>query len=60
MLARHEGDILGREPAVEMLAQHARIRGFAMQLGEEVEAGDVRPETLRNTGELLEAHIRLE
>ena len=60
VLARHEVDLLGREPVVEMLAQHARIRGLAMQLADEAEAGDVRPETLRNTGELLETHIRLE
>ena len=49
-----------RQPVVEMLAQHARIRGLVMQLGDEVAAGDARPETLRCISELLEAHIRLE
>lgn len=60
VLARHGGDLLGREQVVQMLLQHARIRGLAMQLSDEVERGDVRPETLREIGEELEAHIRLE
>jgi hemerythrin-like domain-containing protein len=45
---------------VEMLAQHARIRGLAMQLGDEIEGERVREDTLRELGEQLEAHIRLE
>jgi hemerythrin-like domain-containing protein len=45
---------------VEMLAQHARVRGLVMQLSDEYAEGNTRPETLRHTGELLEAHIRLE
>src|SRR3712207_6628453 len=49
VLTRHEGE-LAREPVVEMLVQHARIRGFAMQLSDEVEAGQARPETLHNIG----------
>ena len=49
-----------RQPVVEMLAQHAKIRGLVMQLGDEVAGGDARPETLRSISELLEAHIRLE
>jgi hemerythrin-like domain-containing protein len=59
VLARYEGDSTGA-PLVEMLAQHARIRGLVMQLSDEVEAGQARSETLHNIGELLEAHIRLE
>jgi len=31
-----------------------------MQLSDEVERGDVRPETFQNIGEELEVHIRLE
>jgi len=59
VLARYGGD-LAREPLVEMLVQHARIRGLVMQLSDEVTDGVARPETLRGIGELLEAHIRLE
>lgn len=43
-----------------MLAQHAQIRGFVMELSDEIKAGDVSLETLRSIGKLLEAHIRLE
>ena len=60
VLARYGEDLLGREPVVEMLAQHARIRGLVMQLSDEVTDGEVRPETLLSIGELLEVHIRLE
>ena len=59
VLARY-GDYVGRGPTVAMLAQHARIRGLVMQLSDEVRDGEVRPETLRSIGELLETHIRLE
>ena len=45
---------------MEMLAQHARIRGLVMQLSGEFAGLDVRPETLGEIGELLETHIRLE
>jgi hemerythrin-like domain-containing protein len=45
---------------VEMLAQHARIRGLVMRLSDEVVGGYVRLETLQELGEQLEAHIRLE
>lgn len=60
VLARHGADLLEREQVVRMLLQHARIRGLVMQLSDEVERGDVRPETLQRIGEELEAHIRLE
>ena len=60
VLARYREDLLGREPVVEMLLQHARIRGLVMGLSDEVKVGSVRPETLGSIGELLEAHIRLE
>ncbi len=59
VVARHGGDV-SREPLVEMLSQHARIRGLVMRLSDEVESGGFRPETLREIGELLEEHIRLE
>ena len=53
VLARYEGD-LGHPSVVEMLAQHARIRGLVMQLSDEVRDGAVRLETLQDIGELLE------
>ena len=60
VLARYGQDGLGREPVAEMLGQHARIRGLVMQLSDEYANGNLRPETLGEIGELLEAHIRLE
>ena len=60
VLARYRENVLGREPVVEMLLQHARIRGFVMGLSDEVKGGSVRLETLGSIGELLETHIRLE
>jgi len=51
---------LGERPILQMLTQHARIRGLAMQLSDELEQGEIREDTLRNLGEQLEAHIRLE
>lgn len=57
--AKHGGD-LGAEPVREMLADHARIRGLVMTLVEEHRAGKVAGDTLREIGERLEAHIRLE
>jgi iron-sulfur cluster repair protein YtfE (RIC family) len=59
VMARNEGDV-SRQPLVEMLEDHARIRGLVMQLSDEVVGGNVRTETLHEIGELLEAHIRLE
>src|SRR5215204_28841 len=59
VFARHGGNPV-REPLGEMLAQHARIRGLVMELGDQVADGEVRPETLQSIGELLETHIRLE
>jgi hemerythrin-like domain-containing protein len=60
VLARYREDLLGREPVVEMLLQHARIRGLVIGLSDEVKGGSVRLETLGSIGELLESHIRLE
>jgi hemerythrin-like domain-containing protein len=60
VLARYGQDVLGRGPVVEILAQHARVRGLVMQLSDEYADGGLRPETLGEIGELLEAHIRLE
>ena len=59
VVARYGGN-LRDECVVVMLTQHARIRGLAMQLGDEVEQEEVQRKTLRALGELLEAHIRLE
>jgi len=59
VFARHGGD-LAAEPIHEMVADHARIRGLVMTLIEEDESGEVERETLREVGERLEAHIRLE
>ena len=59
VIARHGGDVT-REPLVEMLEEHAKLRGFVMRLSDEVVGGNVRSETLREIGEQLEAHIRLE
>jgi len=50
-----------REPDIRrMLAEHAELRRLVRRLEEEADAGNVRPETLREAGGLLEGHIRLE
>lgn len=59
VFARHGGD-LAAEPVQEMVADHARIRGLVMELLEEDHSGEVSTDTLREIGERLEAHIRLE
>ena len=59
VMARYGGD-LSQEPLVEMLEEHARIRGLVMRLSDEAIGGNVRLETLHEIGERLEAHIRLE
>lgn len=59
VVARYGGN-LRDECVVVMLAQHARIRGLTMQLGDEVEREDVQRKTLQTLGKQLEAHIRLE
>jgi hemerythrin-like domain-containing protein len=58
VLARH-ADIL-EEPVMQMLAQHASIRGLIMELSDEAVRGEVRRETLQGLGGQLEDHIRLE
>ena len=58
-MARYGGDV-SQDPLVEMLTQHARIRGLVMRFSGEVVGGNVRPETLQEFGEQLEAYIRLE
>jgi hemerythrin-like domain-containing protein len=60
VLARYGPDVLDRQPVAEMLAQHVRIRGLVMNLSDEYAASNLRPETLGEIGESLEAHIRLE
>jgi hemerythrin-like domain-containing protein len=59
VFARHGGD-LAAEPIQEMVVDHARIRGLVMGLGEEARSDQVERETLREIGDRLEAHIRLE
>jgi hemerythrin-like domain-containing protein len=59
IMARYGGD-LSQGPLVEMIEDHARIRGLVMQLSDEVIGGNVRLETLHEIAERLEAHIRLE
>jgi hypothetical protein len=58
-LARYGQDVLGWGPVVDMLVQHARIRGLVMGLGDEVGVGGAQPGPLEGIGELLEDHIRL-
>jgi hemerythrin-like domain-containing protein len=59
VLQRHGGDV-SQESVIEMLAQHAEIRGLIMGLSDEATRRTVRPETLQRIGEQLEEHIRLE
>jgi iron-sulfur cluster repair protein YtfE (RIC family) len=59
VMARYGGD-LSREPLVEMIEDHARIRGLVMRLSDEAIGGNIRLETLHEIGERLEAHICLE
>jgi hemerythrin-like domain-containing protein len=59
VLARYGGG-LGEQSIFQMLIQHARIRGLAMQLSDELEQDKIRGDTLQDLGEQLEAHIRLE
>jgi iron-sulfur cluster repair protein YtfE (RIC family) len=59
VIARHGGDVT-REPLVEMLEEHAKLRGLVMRLSDEMAGGRIRRETLREIGEQLEEHIRLE
>jgi hypothetical protein len=59
VLARYGGD-LGEPPILQVLTQHVRIRGLAMQLSDELKQDKIREDTLRNLGEQLAAHIRLE
>ena len=59
VFARHGGD-LDAGPIQEMVADHAHIRGLVMTLIDEDRSGEVSTDTLREIGERLEAHIRLE
>lgn len=49
----------GPEVRGEDAIQASQIWGFVLELSHEDAGRDVRPETLGETGELLEAHIRL-
>ena len=59
VFARHGGDLTA-EPIQKMVADHARIRSLVMGLCEEAKSDRVERETLREIGDRLEAHIRLE
>ena len=59
VLSRY-GENMYQRPIVEMLAQHAHIRGLVMRLSDEVIDRGIRSETLRSIGEALEAHIHQE
>jgi iron-sulfur cluster repair protein YtfE (RIC family) len=59
VLQRHGGDV-SQGSVIEMLAQHAEIRGLIMGLSDEVTSRTAQPETLKRIGEQLEEHIRLE
>ena len=59
VVACYGGDV-SQDSLVEMLAQHACIGALIMRLSDEVMGGNVRTETLREIGEQLETHIRLE
>lgn len=59
VMTRHGADIT-REPLVQMLIQHAEIRGLVMRLGDEIIAGYVSPEIPQELGKRLEEHIHLE
>jgi hemerythrin-like domain-containing protein len=56
----HCGGDLGAGPIQEMLADHARLRGLVLTLIDEDRLGKASVDTLREIGERLEAHIRLE
>src|SRR5215210_896130 len=46
VLARYGGN-LGERPILQMLTQHARIRGLAMQLSDELKHDEIQEDTLR-------------
>jgi quercetin dioxygenase-like cupin family protein len=45
---------------VEALVQHQRLHAFAAQLRRDLAAGSTDPVVMRELGQLLEAHVRLE
>lgn len=51
---------LDREPVARMLTQHARLRSLATEVSDQVVREQIGTETLRDLGETLEAHIRME
>jgi hemerythrin-like domain-containing protein len=57
LYARH----CGSTPLLErILREHMQLHGLARALRSEVAAGDVVPETLRELGDLLHEHVRIE
>ncbi|MEW6636275.1 MAG: hemerythrin domain-containing protein [Actinomycetota bacterium] len=59
VMARYGAD-LEHEGVVEMLVDHAHIRGLVMRLSDEIAGPGAEATTLREIGERLESHIRLE
>jgi quercetin dioxygenase-like cupin family protein len=49
-----------RELLVQALLEHQRLHALAAQLRQELAGGDSLPGVMRQLGELLEAHVRLE
>jgi quercetin dioxygenase-like cupin family protein len=49
-----------RESLVEALLQHQRLHALAARLRRSVDGGEDAPDLMRQLGELLEAHVRLE
>jgi hemerythrin-like domain-containing protein len=49
-----------RELLVQALLEHQRLHALAAQLRQQLEAGDSLAGVMRQLGELLEAHVRLE
>ncbi len=51
VVALHAAQLLGDDSVTEMLAQHARIRGLAMRLDDELARREAEPETLGELGD---------
>jgi len=54
------GDDEGREVVARLVAEHERLIELSHRLALEQETAATRPETLREIGELLNEHVRLE
>lgn len=60
IVARYTPALLREAPVGEMLVQHACIRGFVLEMSDDL--GEIAPtdDLLHRTGALLDEHIRLE